>query len=86
MNMDQLYKYLQKFHKYHFLFLKNKVSHVNHICKALIMGTVSLMFWTPYKVLDLLDSQSTQTNLNSYQYNVSPTEDLFYILSKWQLF
>ena len=50
---------------------------MTHICKAMIMTIASLMFWTQYKFLDLLDSQSAQTNPNSYQPNVLPIYDLF---------
>ena len=40
------------------------------ICKVVIMRIASLMFWTQQKFLDLLDSQSTLTNSNSFQWNL----------------
>ena len=48
---NQPCEYLQKFQKYHFLSLEKKVFYLKftlmtHICKAMIMKTASLMYWT----------------------------------------
>ena len=67
-----IYKYLKIF------YIEKKVSGlqftlITHICSAMIMRIASLIFGTQWKSLDLLDPQSTQTNLNSHQQNASPT-------------
>ena len=71
MNVDQPCEYLQKFQKYHFLFMEKKVIYVD--LQGDDYEDWSLMFGTQYKFLDPLDSQSTQTKPSSYQHNVSPT-------------
>ena len=74
MDVDQPCEYLQRFQKYHFLFIEKKVIYVD---ESYLQGDdyedCSLMFGTQYKFLDPLDSQSTQTKPSSYQHNVSPT-------------
>ena len=71
MNVDQPCEYLQKFQKYHFLFMEKKVIYVD--LQGDDYEDWSPMFGTQYKFLDPLDSQSTQTKPSSYQHNVSPT-------------
>ena len=71
MNVDQPCEYLQKFQKYHFLFMEKKVIYVD--LQGDDYEDWSLIFGTQYKFLDPLDSQSTQTKPSSYQHNVSPT-------------
>ena len=78
MDMDQPYEYLQKISKIPLSILREKgLLTVVYPGYSYLQGDdyedCFSNVLNPVEILNLLDSQSIQTNPNSYQHNVSPT-------------